>query len=324
MEVFRFKRFEVRNELAAQKVGTDAVLLGATLTLPDTTPQTTGDVQQERSDKSEAPGVPGAEPQQTAGDVQHLLDIGTGTGVIALMAAQRLADRIKSQGMPVEAPGKPSGTQPHFKILAIDIDPAAITEATANFAASPWAPSLHAKALSLNDLERQLNSLDMAAVSCERRECRLADAPGGQRPFPACPEGKHLFAAIFSNPPYFQDSLKAPDARRCAARHTDTLSYREICAFAASHLTPDGTLSLILPAADEQPLLRYAASFGLRSFRILRIRTTARKVPSRIIAEFCREGRTPHRTPDGPSELILMNGTDRTPAYAALTKDFYL
>ncbi len=344
MEVFRFKRFEVRNELAAQKVGTDAVLLGAALTLPDTTPQTAGDVRQERSDKSEAPGVPGAEPPQTAGDVQHLLDIGTGTGVIALMAAQRLADHIKSQGMPGEAPGKPSGTQPHFKILAIDIDPAAITEASANFAASPWAPSLHAKALSLNDLEKMTRCVEpampvlspftgedgpfagdtKAAESCERRECRLVDALGGQRPFPACPEEKHLFAAIFSNPPYFEASLKAPDARRSTARHTDTLSYREICAFAASHLTPDGTLSLILPASEEQPLLRYAASFGLRSFRILRIRTTARKVPSRIIAEFCREGRTPRRTPDSPSELILMNGTDRTPAYAALTKDFYL
>ena len=369
MEVFRFKRFEVRNELAAQKVGTDAVLLGAALTLPDTTPQTAGDVrqersdeseapgdqgadltqiagdvQQERSDKSEAPGVPGAEPPQTAGDVQRLLDIGTGTGVIALMVAQRLADRIKSQGMSAEAPGKSSGTQPHFKILAIDIDPAAVYEATANFAASPWAPSLHAEALSLNDLERHLDSLDMAAEPCERRECRLADALGGQRPFPACPEEKHLFAAIFSNPPYFESSLKAPDARRSTARHTDTLSYREICAFAASHLTPDGFLSLILPASEEQPLLRYAASFGLRPFRILRIRTTARKPASRIIAEFRRTktsstpGDTSHASSSTPinngrpqnlntipsEELILMSGTDRSPAYAALTKDFYL
>ncbi len=406
MVVFRFKHFEVRNELAAQKVGTDAVLLGAALTLPDTTPQTAGDVQQERSDKSEAPrdqgadltqiagdvqqersdeseapGVPGAEPPQTAGDVQHLLDIGTGTGVIALMVAQRLADRIKSQGMSAEAPGKPSGTQPHFKILAIDIDPAAASEATANFAASPWAPSLHAEALSLNDLEKMTRCVEPAmpvlspftgedgpfagdtkvAESCERRECRLADALDGQRPFPAChdetnpfagdtkaapacPEGKHLFAAIFSNPPYFEASLKAPDARRSTARHTDTLSYREICAFAASHLTPDGILSLILPASEEQPLLRYATSFGLRPFRILRIRTTARKPASRIIAEFRRtktsstSGDTSHASSSTPinngrpqnlnalpaEELILMSGTDRSPAYAALTKDFYL
>lgn len=367
MEVFRFKRFEVRNELAAQKVGTDAVLLGAALTLPDTTPQTARDVRQERSDESEAPGVPGAEPPQIAGDVQHLLDIGTGTGVISLMVAQRLADRIKSQGMSAEAPGKPSGTQPPFKILAIDIDPAAASEATANFAASPWAPSLHAKPLSLNDLEKMTSCVEPAmpvlspftgedgpfagdtkvAESCERRECRLADALGGQRPFPACPDETNTFAAIFSNPPYFEASLKAPDARRSTARHTDTLSYREICAFAASHLTPDGILSLILPASEEQPLLRYAASFGLRPFRILRIRTTTRKPASRIIAEFRRTktSSTPGDTSDtshassstpinngrpqnlntlSSEELILMSGTDRSPAYAALTKDFYL
>lgn len=330
MGVFRFKRFEVRNELAAQKVGTDAVLLGAALTLPDTTPQIAGDVQQERSDKSEAPGVPGAEPPQTAGDVQHLLDIGTGTGVIALMVAQRLADRIKSP----------------FKILAIDIDPAATSEATANFAASPWAPSLHAKALSLNDLEKMTSCVEPAmpvlspftgedgpfagdtkvAESCEGRECRLADALGGQRPFHARPDETNTFAAIFSNPPYFESSLKAPDARRSTARHTDTLSYREICAFAASHLTPDGILSLILPASEEQPLLRYAASFGLRPFRILRIRTTARKPASRIIAEFRRTktSSTPGNNTIPSEELILMSGTDRSPAYAALTKDFYL
>lgn len=356
MEVFRFKRFEVRNELAAQKVGTDAVLLGAALTLPNEPPQTAEDVRQERSDKSEAPGVLGAEPPQTAGDVQHLLDIGTGTGVIALMVAQRLADRIKSP----------------FKILAIDIDPAAASEATANFAASPWAPSLHAEAFSLNDLEKMTRCVEPAmpvlspftgedgpfagdtkvAESCESRECRLADAPGGQRPFPACPDETNPFAAIFSNPPYFESSLKAPDARRSTARHTDTLSYREICAFAASHLTPDGILSLILPASEEQPLLRYAASFGLRPFRILRIRTTARKPASRIIAEFRRTktsstpGDTSHTSDTGDTshanstpinngrpqnlnalpaeELILMSGTDRSPAYAALTKDFYL
>ena len=54
---FRFKQFSIRNDRAALKVGTDAVLLGAAMTLLP-------------SDR-------------------RALDIGTGTGVIALMAAQR-------------------------------------------------------------------------------------------------------------------------------------------------------------------------------------------------------------------------------------------
>ena len=241
MSVFRFKKFEVRNDLAAQKVGTDAVLLGAAMTLPD---------------KAGA----------------QLLDVGTGTGVIALMAAQRLA----------------GGGQP-FSITAIDINPAAISEARANFAASPWAPSLQAEAISLEDLAQREGLLD----------------------------------AIFSNPPFFHDSLKAPDARRSAARHTDTLSYREICAFASAHLAPDGILSLILPAEDETPLLRYAASFGLKAFRVLRIRTGARKAPKRIIAEF----RCALNKMDDDcrcEELVLMDGPQRSAAYSELTADFYL
>ena len=59
MGVFQFKQFNVVNERSAMKVNTDGVLLGAAMTLKE-------------------------------GD-RRLLDIGTGTGTIALMAAQRLA-----------------------------------------------------------------------------------------------------------------------------------------------------------------------------------------------------------------------------------------
>ena len=61
MGVFRFRKFEVRNEKSAMKVNTDGVLLGALMTI--------------------------------TGNERRLLDIGTGTGTIALMAAQRLAGR---------------------------------------------------------------------------------------------------------------------------------------------------------------------------------------------------------------------------------------
>ena len=60
MGIFRFKKFDVVNERSAMKVNTDGVLLGAAMTLHE-------------------------------GD-RRLLDIGTGTGTIALMVAQRLAE----------------------------------------------------------------------------------------------------------------------------------------------------------------------------------------------------------------------------------------
>ena len=64
-----------------------------------------------------------------------LLDIGTGSGLIALMAAQRCA----------------AGGDRRFHITAIDIDADAAGQATENFAASPWADCLTALPVSLAD-----------------------------------------------------------------------------------------------------------------------------------------------------------------------------
>lgn len=233
-EPFRFKHFQVNNERSALKVGTDAVLLGAAMSLPDRRPL-------------------------------RLLDIGTGTGVIALMAAQRLGDG--------------------FHIDAIDIDAASAEEAAGNFEGSPWAGKLDAVNVPLQDF-RPSGSYDL----------------------------------IFSNPPFYENSLENPDAREAAARHTGSLSYRDICSFAAENLTPDGTVSLILPAQMELPMMRTAASFGLFPFRIMRVRTTTRKPFSRVVVELGRS-----RTPvPSIGEIVLQDGPLRSEAYSALTEDFYL
>lgn len=230
---FKFKRFEVENRKSALKVGTDAVLLGAAMTLRE-------------SDR-------------------FLLDIGTGTGVIALMVAQRL----ESSGPFIEA---------------IDIDADSADEASRNFAASPWCGSLRAANTALSDY-----------------------VPDRQ------------FDCIFSNPPYYDNSLRNPDEREAVARHTDSLSSADIFAFASEHLTGEGRLSLILPADSEKTLMRTAASFGLFPFRILRIRTTAAKPFKRLIAEFSR-----FREDVREDVLVLMQGGGRSPEYSKLTESFYL
>lgn len=81
---FQFKQFTIYQDQTAMKVGTDGVLLGAW------------------ADLSKADTV---------------LDIGTGTGLIALMAAQR---------------------NPRAAIDAVEINPAAYRQATENIAQSPW------------------------------------------------------------------------------------------------------------------------------------------------------------------------------------------
>ena len=236
MSVFRFKKFEVVNERSAMKVNTDGVLLGASMTI---------------------------RPEDKC-----FLDIGTGTGTIALMAAQRsCADA---------------------KVDAIDIDEPSASEAAANFANSPWSENMQAFNMSLDEFAKETHA---------------------------------MYDLIFSNPPYFEDSLTAPDERKSTARHTsDGLSYRDIFDFASERLVPSGRVSLVLPADQERELCRYARMSGFHLFRILRVRTVPRKAPTRIIAEFARE------RCDLPSDSILtiQNEGKYTQEYLSLTHNFYL
>jgi tRNA1Val (adenine37-N6)-methyltransferase len=81
---FRFKQFEVFQSRSAMRVGTDGVLLGAWA------------------------NVDGA---------KHILDVGSGTGVIALICAQRSQDAL---------------------VEAIEIDEGSAEDARYNFSLAPW------------------------------------------------------------------------------------------------------------------------------------------------------------------------------------------
>lgn len=91
---FHFKQFTIRHQTSAMKVGTDGVLLGAWAKVSDS---------------------------------RNILDVGTGSGLIALMLAQRS----------------------HAHIHAIDIAPESCLEATENILHSPWPERVQVNNISL-------------------------------------------------------------------------------------------------------------------------------------------------------------------------------
>lgn len=110
--IFHFQQFAVRHHDSGMKVGTDGVLLGAWVVLSPT--------------------------------AQKVLDVGTGTGILALMLAQRYAK---------------------ISIEAIDINPKAAAEAAENFAQSPWSKRLNCEALPFSDF------IDKNAISYDHIIC---------------------------------------------------------------------------------------------------------------------------------------------------------
>lgn len=241
MSVFQFKKFSVRNQRSAMKVNTDGVLLGVSVTIKETD--------------------------------MNILDVGTGTGTIALICAQRLLEQNQGSGQ---------------RIDAIDIDEASATEAADNFESSPWPGNLKAYNAPFDDF----------ATSCSRK-----------------------YDLIVSNPPYFEESLTAPDERKSTARHTsDGLSYRDIFNRSSEILEDDGRIALVLPSDQENSLCRYARMCGFYAFRIFRIRTVPRKSPSRIVVEFSRK----RCAAPVEENLTIQNEGKYTQEYLSLMHDFYL
>ena len=123
---FKFKQFTIEQEKCAMKVGTDGVLLGAWAPVPET---------------------------------GKILDVGTGTGLIALMIAQR------SQA----------------DIMGVDISKEACEQAQENAERSPWKERISILHKDVKTLDESFNGLFDCVVSNPPYFKENVKCPGQQR-----------------------------------------------------------------------------------------------------------------------------------------------
>lgn len=214
MAGFTFKQFEIQQDRCAMKVGTDGVLLGA-----------------------------------WAEGGQRILDIGSGTGLISLMMAQRF---------------------PEAQVWGIDIDPDACMQARENVAASPFADRVGIACCALQNLSEE----HLVRGSEELMEIKEGEG--------------NLFDAIVSNPPFFVNGLKNPDSKRAMARHSDSLPFPVLMKGVRRWLSDEGVFSAIVPADVLESFVSEAYCSGLSLVRQCGVKTVERKQPKRYLVAFSK------------------------------------
>jgi tRNA1Val (adenine37-N6)-methyltransferase len=229
--VFRFKRFEVDQSDCAMKINTDGVLLGAIA----------------------AHAAP-----------TRILDIGTGTGVIAMMLAQRYEQAL---------------------VDAVEIDKPAAIRAATNFKKSVFAERL------------MVNWADIAAFKSDNH-----------------------YELIVSNPPYFVNDLKNPEARKGIARHTHEDFFAALLHKVARLLSKEGVFWVILPVKQAEHLVVNAVLSRLFPAKIIHVYSDIYKTEFRQIVcfSFCNQ------PPVHENFYIYETEGVYTLAYVNLLKDYFL
>ena len=229
--VFKFKQFEVNQADCAMKINTDGVLLGAVANHPNPL---------------------------------RILDIGTGTGVIALMLAQRFSKA---------------------HVDAVEIDSPAALRAEENFKISFFAPRLH------------VNCVDITSFNTVNR-----------------------YQLIVSNPPYFVNDLKNPEARKGVARHAHEDFFESLLYKVAELLTKDGLFWVILPVKQAEQLVTNAVLRKLFPAKIIHVYSDLSKAAFRQVVCFSFNDEPPVQ------EHFYIYAAERkyTADYQELLKDYFL
>jgi tRNA1Val (adenine37-N6)-methyltransferase len=138
-------------------------------------------------------------------------------------------------------------------------------------------------------------------------------------------EGLGQFDIIVSNPPYFINSLKAPDKNRNTARHTDELSFEDLVDSAEKLLAENGMFTVIIPYSSENDFIKIADSKKMFAKSVVRVVPKVGKEAKRSVINFCRQVEN-FNCNTNVTELVIEteNRHCYTEEFKSLTADFYL
>ena len=216
---FQFKQFTVHQEHSAMKVCTDACLFGAW-------------VANEKNIKN----------------AKYILDIGTGTGLLSLMLAQKLYSH--------------SNIAQPTKMVAVEIEPGAATEAANNFTSSPWGN--HIQILNTSIQSFSVNLLNEATNKSQ------------------------LFDYIITNPPFFEGDLPSPNVNINLASHSMALPWTQLIESVEALLSPNGFYYVLIPALRAYTMQKLAAQKGLQLAEEVVVYNSIKQKPFRAIQKFIK------------------------------------
>ena len=227
---FQFKQFLIEQDRCAMKIGSDAVLLGSCIE---------------------------ANP-----NMKQALEIGSGTGVISLMLAQRYSN---------------------LEIEAIEIDTDAYEQSLDNIRNSPFASRI------------QVKNHDFLEFS-----------PSTQ------------YDLVFSNPPYFHQSLKSGSKTRDLARHMDQEQLILWIDKVASLMNQDASLWMILPFTSFEKLQLQTLALHLHT--MIEVQSFPESDVIRVILEYKKQAKP--EAPKAHKFWIYEKEKVYSDTYRNLMKDF--
>lgn len=172
-------------------------------------------------------------------------------------------------------------------VSGIDVDSGSVQEASFNFNRCPWAERLRAIQCDFNDWETP--GLDL----------------------------------IVSNPPYFESGVLNPESVRLVARHQAGLSPAVLINRGKHFLSPQGRISMIVPADQFDDMNECGRLAGLPLIRANWIRGHMNAPVKRALLEFGVHGRPVRKDSIDTLTLEVEPGTP-TQQHISLCKDFYL